>query len=140
MSAREYGILCQPADEKTLVNNINTFLAGLGWRKLYKRTPSGYRDPDHPEREPRYSHYYCQFLKETPRWYFDLYPNGDLDGKARFPGHPRAGWTLYVSKTLPEQNSADDDAALDAFFAALVEHTGFPSILLHTYQPLENRI
>ena len=75
--------------------------------RLAVRTPSGYRDPDHPEREPRYSHYYCQFLKETPRWYFDLYPNGDLDGKARFPGHPRAGWTLYVSRskacyTLPE--------------------------------------
>lgn len=139
MSAIEHGIICQASDEKALVRNVNSFLANLGYSKMYKRPPSGLRNPERPEDEPRYSHYYYQFLKEHPRWYFDLYPNVDLDGKARFPDRPEVGWTLYVSKTMPEQNSAADDAGLDSFFSALILGTGFSSILLHTYRQDEDR-
>ena len=139
MQAVEYGILCLPSDEKALVKNVNAFLATLGYRKMYKWAPSGVRDPDHPEDEPRYSHYYCQFLKQHPRWHFELYPNVDLDGKARFPERPDAGWTLFVNKPFPESNSPDDDAALESFFAALTAHLGFPAATLHRYKPGENR-
>lgn len=83
MNATEYGIHCAAGDEKTLVANVNRFLATQGCRKLYKREPNGLRDPDNPDAQPRYSHYYCQFLQPPPRWYFDLYPNVDLDGRVR---------------------------------------------------------
>lgn len=140
MSAFEYGIHCQPGDEKILVKNINSFLATLGYRKMSKSIPSGLRNPDRPDKEPRYSHYYRQFLKEHPRWYFDLYPNTDLNGMARFKEYPQLAWTLYASKTFPEQNSVADNASLDHFFSALVASIGFPVTLLHTYQQDENRL
>lgn len=139
MHAIEYGILCLPTDEKALVKNVNAFLASRDYRKMYKWVPSGVRDPDRPEDEPRYSHYYCQFLKQHPRWHFDLYPNVDLDGKARFPERLDAGWTLFANKTFSEHNSAEDDLSLDRFFEDLLANTGFPSVALHRYAPGENR-
>lgn len=139
MQAVEYGILCLPADEKALVKNVNAFLATLGYRKMYKWVPSGVRDPDRPDDEPRYSHYYCQFMKQHPRWHFDLYPNLDLNGKARFPERLDAGWTLFAIKTFAEGNSADDDAQLDRFFAELTANLGFPTVVLHRYAAGENR-
>ena len=140
MIAFEYGIHCQPNDEKLLVKNVNSFLAAHDYRKMYKSIPRGLRNPEKPDKEPRYSHYYSQFLKEHPRWYFDLYPNVDLDGKARFPEHLEAGWTLYASKNFPELNSETDNASLDIFFSALVAGTGFTTILLHSYKQGENRL
>ena len=139
MQATEYGVLCPPSDEKRLVRSVDAFLASMGYRKLYKRTPAGVRNPDRPGDEPRYAHYYCQFLQQHPRWYFDLYPNVDLDGKARFPETPEAGWTLYASKTFAEHNSAEDDAGLERFFAALVASLGCPAIVLHRYAAGEHR-
>jgi hypothetical protein len=62
----------------------------------------------------------------------------DLDGKARFPDAD-VGWTLFMSKVAPERNSVKDDATLDEFFSVLVAGTGFPAVLLHTYQQGENR-
>lgn len=140
MSANEYGIHCLPGDEKALVANINRFLAAQGYRPLYKREPSGLRNPDNPAAEPRYSHYYCQFLKQHPRWYFDLYPNVDLEGRARFPGHPQAGWTLYANKVSPEWNTAEDDAQLETFFRVLRDALGFATSLLHAYAANEDRL
>ena len=140
MIAFEYGIHCQPNDEKLLVKNVNSFLAAHDYRKMYKSIPRGLRNPEKPDKEPRYSHYYSQFLKEHPRWYFDLYPNVDLDGKARFPEHLEAGWTLYASKNFPELNSETDNASLDKFFSALVAGTGFTTTLLHSYEQGENRL
>jgi hypothetical protein len=139
MSATEHGIHRLASDEKMLVANINRFLAAQGYRKLYKREPTGSRDPEHPGAEPRYRHFYCQFLKLHPRWYFDLYPNLDQDGRARFPRHPQAGWTLYANKVSPQWNSVEDDARLDAFFRALLDATGFATDLLHAYAENENR-
>lgn len=140
MHAIEYGILCQPSDEKALVKNVNSLLAVVGYRKMYKWIPSGLRNPGQPDSEPRYSHYYCQFMKQHPRWYFDLCQNINLDGKARFPDQLDAGWTLYTSKTDPERNSEADNASLDQFFFALAGGVGFPTVLLHTYQQGENRL
>jgi len=117
MNAAEYGIHCAASDERTLIANVNRFLAARGYRKLYKREPTGLRDPDNPGAQPRYSHYYCQFLKQHPGWYFDLYPNVDLDGRARFHAHPQAGWTLFANKVSPQWNTVEDDARLDGFFA-----------------------
>lgn len=139
MSATEYGIHCLASDEKTLVANVNRLLAAQGYRKLYKREPSGLRNSENPGAEPRYSHYYCQFLKQHPCWYFDLYPNLDLDGRARFPQHPQAGWTLYANKVSPQWNTAEDDARLDAFFRALLDALGFATELLHAYAENEDR-
>ena len=139
IEALEYGIYCQPTDEKKLVKNINNFLKSLDYRNMYKWKPRGVRDPFHPENEPKYSHYYCQFLKQQPRWYFDIYPNIDLNGNARFPEFPDVGWTLYVSKSFPENNSPEDDKLLDEFFANLVSAVGYPTELLHTYKKGENR-
>lgn len=140
MSAVEYGIICAPTDEKKLVKNVNDFLATCDYRKMSKRVPSGIRDPDRIKPEPRYSHYYSQFLKEHPRWYFDLYPNVDLEGEARFPSNLECGWTLYVNKVMPENNSQSDNEQLDKFFSELTLGTGFKTVLLHKYNQDENRI
>ena len=117
MSAVEYGILCNPGNEAVIVKNVNTFLASRGYRKMYKRIPSGRRSSDSTREEPRYSHYYCQFLREHPRWYFDLYPNVDLDGKARF-ARSDVGWTLFVNEVSTEHNSAQDNENLGALLFA----------------------
>ena len=140
MRAIEYGIVCDASDEKFLVKNINSFLDRLSYRKMYKRTPSGLRDPEQPKSEPRYDHYYCQFHKQHPSWYFDLYPNADLDGKLRFPDRPDVSWTLFVNKTNPEQDSDEEDASLDRFFSALRDGAGFQMVLIHTYRQGENRL
>ena len=133
MLALEYGIVCQASDEKQLVKNVNLFLAGLEYKKMAKKVPSGKRDPDGSGDDQLFAHYYCQFLKQHPRWYFDLYPNVNLNGAARFPLHPEAGWTMYINPVLPENNSAADNLNLNGFFTALAAGTGFPVVLLHTY-------
>lgn len=139
MQAYEYGILCAAADEAALVKNVNAFLAGRGWRPLYRKQPAGLRNPERPDLEPQYSHYYCQFLKQSPRWYFDLYPNADKRGTLRFPDHPQAGWTLFVNYPGYPRDTAGELAQLDAVRGQIVAGTGFATLLLHTYQPGENR-
>ncbi len=72
---------------------------------MYRSVPRGCVTRNSLARNPLLR-YYSQFLKEHPRWYFNLYPNVDLEGKARFPECLKeAGWTLYASKNFPEQNS-----------------------------------
>lgn len=132
MNATEYGIFCKAEDEKRLVKNLNAFLVDSGFRKMHRRVATGTLNLDHPT---RYDHYYCQFLKEIPRWYFDLHPNVDLDGRARFPDRPEVAWTLFASKTCPELNTEADDATLDQFFASLARSVGFPTEVLHVYGP-----
>jgi hypothetical protein len=67
----EYGIKCTQENEKQIIKNINTFLQKeYNYRKMYKRK-------DDSISKFNYEHYYCQFIKEEPKWYFDLYPNED---------------------------------------------------------------
>ena len=136
--AVDYGVQCSAQDEKRLVKNVNAFLASLDYRKMYKWQDTSVQPPD---RTFRIEHYYCQFLKQAPRWHFDLRPNADLDGKARFPERPECGWLLHVRKPFPETYSAQDHEQLNRFFAGLVEGLGFPSKVLHVYQSiLEERL
>jgi hypothetical protein len=106
MKAYEYGLLCTAADEAALVNNVNTLLAGQGWRRLYRKQPTGLRNTERADLEPQYSHYYCQFLKQSPHWYFDLYPNADKCGLLRFTAPPQAGWTLFFNQPGHARNTA----------------------------------
>lgn len=55
MQAYEYGILCATNDQAALVKNINTFFATQGWRPLYRKQPTGLRNPERPDLEPQYS-------------------------------------------------------------------------------------
>lgn len=134
--SRDYGIECAAGDEKRLVKNVNAFLATLNYRKMSKAVDHSIQPP---ERTFRISHYYHQFIKVHPRWYFDLRPNVDLDGKSRFPEHPDCGWTLFTHKPFPELYSAEDHAALDRFFAELVAGLGFPARVIHEYREGEER-
>ena len=129
-NAIDHGIVCAAADERTLVRHVNAFLASRDFRPLYKQTPTHIQPTG---RTFRIAHVYRQFLKEHPRWYFDLTPNVDLDGRARFADDLDCGWTLYANKPSPEHNSSDDEKALDAFFTALAAGTGFPTRVLHQY-------
>lgn len=137
--AYEYGLVCAAADEAALVKNVNAFLATQGWRPLYRKQPTGLRNPERPDLEPQYSHYYCQFLKQSPQWYFDLYPNADKRGVLRFPEHPQAGWTLYFNHPGHERNTPQELAQLEALRPQIVAATGFAAVLLHAYQPNEDR-
>lgn len=139
MQAYEYGILCDASDEAALVKNVNDFLSTQGWRPLYRKQPTGLRNPAQPELEPQYSHYYCQFLKQSPRWYFDLYPNADKRGVLRFPEHAQAGWTLFINYPGYPRDTPEELAQLDTVRGQIVTGTGFATVLLHTYQPGEDR-
>jgi hypothetical protein len=121
------------------VKNINALLATRDYRKMDKRAPSGFRDPDHPEREPRYAHYYAQLQRQQPRWYFDLYPNVDLDGRARFADRIDVSCTLYVDPASAVRGADDTDDTLSELFESLVSAVGFPVDVLHRYAEGENR-
>lgn len=70
MNTCEYGIICKKDDKIQLVKNINQFLKKeYNYRKMYQWK-------DDSISAFNYEYYYCQFIKEEPRWYFDLYPNG----------------------------------------------------------------
>jgi len=133
----DYGIQCTAADEKQIVKNTNVFLATLQYRKMYKWEDKSIQPP---ERTFRISHYYCQFIKTPPRWYFDLRPNVDLDGKSRFPDHIDCGWTLFTHKPFPETYSAQDHDTLNSFFTQLVGGLGFPTKVIHVYEKGEDRL
>ncbi|MDP4078839.1 hypothetical protein [Acidovorax sp. A1169] len=139
MQACEYGLVCATDDEALLVKNVNAFLAAQGWRPLYRKQPTGLRNPERPDLEPQYSHYYCQFHKQSPRWYFDLYPNADKRGVLRFPEHPQAGWTLFFNHPGHETDTPEELAQLDALCGHIAAGTGFAAVLLHTYQAGEDR-
>jgi hypothetical protein len=137
----DYGIQCSAADEKQLVKNVNAFLASLNYRKMYQLKDTSIQlSIQPPERTLRFSHYYRQFLKTAPRWYFDLMPNVDLDGKTRFPDHLDCGWTLFTHKPFPQTYSAQDHDTLNSFFAQLLHALGFPTKVLHVYEKGEERL
>ena len=87
-----------------------------------------------------YTHYYCQFLKQTPRWYFEVYPNTDTEGKTKFQNHPDAGWVIYINKREVIALSPEHLQEITLFFEQLREHTGYPTVLLHEYAENEERL
>lgn len=134
MNAIEVGLKCAAGDEQRLVDNINAFLATKQYRKLYKwPDKGGIRNIDDPDSDPQIEYTYGQFLKQAPRWYFDLTPNVDLRGKHRFPDFPECGWTLYFSRTGDEHNSEADRQLLDEFLQQLIQGSGFDGVTLHRY-------
>ncbi len=136
--AADHGIICSAVDERRLVDNINAFLAANDFLPLMKQKPTHFQPP---ERQFQSAHVYMQFLKQHPRWYFDLKPNVDEAGRARFPDDLDCGWTLYTRTPFPPHNSPEDDVALEAFFAALRGGAGFPTRLLHSYEnPAQDRL
>jgi hypothetical protein len=87
----EYGIKCNKDDEKQIVININKFLQKeYNYRKMYKWK-------DDSISKFKYEYYYCQFMKQSPQWFFDLYPNEDLNGKLKFE-NKEVQWVLFTAK------------------------------------------
>src|SRR5262245_5571385 len=109
----------------------------MGYRKLHRLADLAIRQP---ERAYRISHYYCQFLKTDPQWYFDLRPNVDMDGRSRFPAFPDCGWTLFTNKPFRERYSERDERNVDDFFACLLGATGFQAIVLNAYPEALERV
>jgi hypothetical protein len=131
--AVEYGIMCQKEDEKALVKMINAFLKKeYNYRKLYHRK-------DDSISMFNYEYYYCQFIKEKPLWYFDLYPNADTDGKLKYEENADAQWILFVNKRNVDTNTDKENEAVDLLFEKLIKSIQFPTILLHTYKDGEER-
>ncbi|MDR2145520.1 MAG: hypothetical protein LBE91_03545 [Tannerella sp.] len=123
----EYGIICQREDEKELVKRINKFLKNeYEYRKMDKRK-------EYSISALNYDYYYCQFIKEKPRWYFDLYPNEDLDGKFKFD-NKAAQWILWVKKQLVDNNTEEENEQVNVFFEKLIEAIGYETIILHKYK------
>jgi len=129
----EYGIKCQKENEKQIVKNINNFLQKeYEYRKMYKRN-------DESISKFNYEYYYCQFIKEKPLWYFDLYPNEDLDGKCKFE-NKETQWILFINKIDIKENTSKQNEALELFFQKLLNGIGFETILLYEYKENEERI
>jgi hypothetical protein len=126
----EYGIKCSKEDEKRIVKNINNFLQKeRNYRKIYKHK-------DDSISKFNYDYCYCQFvLKKNPRWYFDLHPNEDLDGKRKFD-NKEVEWILYLSKNYIEGYSKKEHKSVDLFFKKLMEAIDFEIILLYKYKEM----
>ncbi|WP_316807401.1 hypothetical protein [Pedobacter agri] len=130
----EYGIFCQREDEKDLVKRINNFLKNeYGYRKMYKRDEDAISTFN-------YDYYYFQFIRETPKWYFDLYPNEDLDGKLKFDNQDTK-WILYTGKLDVNKNSDKQNEEVNLFFEKLIQAIGYETQTLHEYKDdFEERI
>ena len=129
----EYGIICQREDEKELVKRINKFLKNeYEYRKMYQRK-------DNSISALNYEYYYCQFIKEKPRWYFDLYPNEDLDGKLKFDNKDTQ-WILWINKEDVDNNTEEENEEVNVFFEKLIKAIGYEVIVLHEYKDGEERI
>ena len=136
MNKLEYGIICNKSDEKQLVKNINHFLdSAYEYRKMSKVTNKSMLQARLPF---VFTHFYSQFLKIGVRWYFELYPNSDEDGKLKFPEHPDAAWLIWVNKM--SYNTDEEKSENDRFFEELLQGTGFEWKLLYTYQEKEERL
>lgn len=123
----EYGIICKKQDEKELVKRINQFLQNdYGYRKLYKSN-------DDSISAFNYDYYYFQFIKENPRWYFDLYPNEDLDEKLKFDNQ-EAQWVLYIDKKDVNENTGKQNQEVNLFFDKLIDAIGYETVILHKYK------
>lgn len=123
----EYGIICKKQNEKELVKRINQFLQNdYGYRKLYKSN-------DDSISAFNYDYYYFQFIKENPRWYFDLYPNEDLDEKLKFDNQ-EAQWVLYIDKKDVNENTGKQNQEVNLFFDKLIDAIGYETVILHKYK------
>jgi hypothetical protein len=140
MDAIEYGIKCEKKDEKDIVKNINKFLATKNYRKMYKwKDKGGIRNIDDPGSDPQLEYTYTQFLKQSPRWLFEISLNVDLRNIHRFPDHPDCAWTLFFNKVCPELNSETEDLSLDNFLKELLKGTGFECTLMFKYKKNDYR-
>jgi hypothetical protein len=132
----EYGIICSPEDEKKIVKNINSFMEKeYGYRKIRKMQQESLLSARLPF---VYTHFYSQSLKQGARWYFELYPNRDIEGKTKFEANPDAGWLLWINKQ--SYDSLENITELDQFFDELLAATSFETILLHSYEEGEERL
>jgi hypothetical protein len=136
MNKLEYGIICNKSDEKQLVKNINHFLdSAYEYRKMSKVTNKSMLQARLPF---VFTHFYSQFLKTGVRWYFELYPNSDEEGKLKFLEHPEAGWLIWVNKMSYSTDAEKSEN--DRFFEELLQGTGFEWKLLYTYKEKEERL
>lgn len=134
MDAVEYGLICDRSDEKDIVKNVNAYLAEKGYRKLYKwKDKGGIKNIDDPSSDPKLEYTYGQFIKESPKWYFDILPNKGLRSIYRFAEQKDCAWTLFFSKTNPESCTESDNIYLDNFLKDLLTGTGYKSKLLYKY-------
>jgi hypothetical protein len=86
-----------------------------------------------------YEYLYCQFIKGEPGWYFDLYPNEDINGKMKFE-NKETQWILFISKENVEGYTKKHHEEVDMFFKKLMAAIGFEVIVLHKYTKNEERI
>ena len=129
----EYGIKCQKEDEKQIVKNINNFLQKeYGYRKMYKWK-------DDSISKFNYEYNYCQFIKEKPRWLFELSPNEDLNGKLKFENQ-ETQWILFINEIDIKKNTSNQNEKLELFFQKLLNAIGFETVLLYEYKEGEERI
>lgn len=130
---KELGIKCAKDDEKKIVKNINNFLQKeYKYNKMYKWKVDAIS-------KFNYDYCYCQFMKQNPRWHFDLHPNEDLDGKWKFD-NKEVNWVLCLGKTYVEKYTKKQHVDVNLFFKKLIEAIGFETILLHEYKENEERI
>lgn len=128
----EYGIICNRADEKKIVKNLNIYLQNeYSYRKMYKWKYTA-------NSKLKYEYGYCQFMKQCPRWHFDLYPNEDLNGKWKYE-NKSFQFILFTIKHSVENYTAEQRDFVDLFFKKLIEAIGFETVLLHEYKEGEER-
>jgi hypothetical protein len=130
----EYGIICKKNDEKELIKRINSFLKNeYAYRKTYKWKLNS------PSSKFQYEYYYAQFIKQPPRWYFDLKPNTDMNGKRKFENSD-AEWILWINKQNVDEYTKEQNADVDVFFEKLINSIQYPIEVLHEYKDGEERI
>lgn len=129
----EYGIKCAKEDEEQVVKNINNFLQKeYNYKKLYKKK-------DDSINGFTYEYNYWQLMKEEPKWYFDLSPNEDINGKWKF-NNKDTQWILFINKIDFEKYTKRQQDEVDLFFKKLMSAIGFEIVLLHEYEKNEERI
>jgi hypothetical protein len=129
----EYGIKCTKENENQIVKNINNFLQKeYNYRKMYKRK-------DDSISKFNYEYLYCQFINEKPKWYFDLYPNEDINGEMKFE-NKEIQWVLFINKINVEEYTKKHHEEVDLFFKKLMDAIFFEIIILHKYAKDEERI
>jgi hypothetical protein len=129
----EYGIRCKKEDEKQIVRNINNFLLKeYGYRKMYKWKHNAISTF-------KYEYHYAQFIKQQPRWFFDIFPNEDMNKKWKFENR-ETQWILCTIKNDIELYSKEQNEEVNLFFSKLIKAIGFEVIILHEYKEDEERI
>ncbi|MCL2638244.1 MAG: hypothetical protein FWD48_07715 [Oscillospiraceae bacterium] len=140
----DYGIVCEHEDELKIVKNINKYLKETyNYNKLYKKTNESLLSGHLPY---MYKYLYCQFILKKPygkdigRWYFDLLPNSDLEGKMKYADSKNCGWLLFISKHDVAENTQAENDYVNIFFDGLINSIGYEAKLLHEYKDGEDRL